>query len=175
LFSRKEEPCATFHACLAVETELDKRRAAGIIVVAAIKMGPDLLGHGTDLADRGLRRGCQEGRVVAVGAGCDQSERHPRSVGGHRAFAALLAAVDRGAAGDLAAAGSLVMHPSTGMSASCKPMSWGSRALNSLQIGSSRHDGTAGTDSPGSSALTPGTITAVRACLLPREPRDPHH
>jgi hypothetical protein len=44
---------------------------------------------------------------VAVGAGGDQPKRDPRTIGGHRAFAALLAPIDRGAASDPTATGGL--------------------------------------------------------------------
>src|SRR5512132_2645520 len=70
-------------------------------------MGGDLGGHGANLGDRGVQGGTQQRGVVAVGAGGDQPKGDARCVGRHRVFAALFAAVDRGAAGDLAAAGRL--------------------------------------------------------------------
>jgi hypothetical protein len=65
--------------------------------------------------------GAQQGRVVAVGAGGDGAQRDAAGLGHDRAFAALLAAVDRAAAGGIAAAGALVMQPSTARSSSSRP------------------------------------------------------
>lgn len=80
-------------------------------VVAGIQMHGDVLGQARPQAvvepGESFRGGAQQGRVVAVRARDHTAQRNPAPIDQHRAFGALFAAVDRGPASGLAAAGCL--------------------------------------------------------------------
>jgi hypothetical protein len=75
----------------------------------------DLVGQRSEVVEQ-VQGGRQQWGVVAVRPGQDSAQRDAVALDQHGAFHALFAPVDRGRAGDFAAAGAFVMQPSTAMS-----------------------------------------------------------
>jgi hypothetical protein len=110
---------------LAKQAALGQHLADNLIVVAAVQVhGPRLREGAHPLQDaQGVQSCAQQGVVVAAGRCWHHANWDARGVGDHGAFAAVVAAVDRAAAGDLAAAaGALVMQLSMARSESSRPI-----------------------------------------------------
>jgi hypothetical protein len=90
---------------LAGKAQFGEGLAGGLAVVTSVEVAGALAGQqAAKLADRGLQGGCQQRRVVPVGARGSDAQRDARSLGGDRAFQAAFAPVHRGGPGELAAA-----------------------------------------------------------------------
>lgn len=90
----------------AVQATLVEQSPGSVGVVAGVQVHSDVLGQRPEVV-KAVQGGGEQGGVVAVGAGQDAAQGNAVSVRHTRAFQALFAAFDRGASGDLAAAGGL--------------------------------------------------------------------
>jgi hypothetical protein len=93
------------------------------VVVAGIQVHHGPGGQRTDPTD-GVQGHRQQSIIAVVGRGGHRGQRYAIGLDGHRALQALLAAVHRARAGGLAAAGCLVVQPSTAKWSRLRPNSW---------------------------------------------------